>query len=220
MKKYSYNRSKVNKELEKTVDKIKKFEWKYHNLIILIISIIIAYYILKFKPISSSIDGLSYFGYVASLILGMLFAYALTAIPATAALYNLGQSLNPLIIAFIGAFGSMIADYLIFRFVRDKLMNEIKLLSEEINQLTKPVSNLVFPEKIKVIIWKKISRSRIWKTLVPVLAGFIIASPLPDELGVAIFGAANYEPRRFLLISYILNFIGILIVASIGNVLV
>ena len=98
--------------------------------------------------------------------------------------------------------------------------NEIKLLSEEINQLTKPVSNLVFPEKIRVIIWRKISRSRIWKTLVPIFAGFIIASPLPDELGVAIFGAVKYEPRRFLLISYILNFIGILIVTSIGNVLV
>jgi len=197
MKKYSYNRSKVNRKLEKTVGEIKKFEWKYHNLILLIISIIIAYYILKFKPISSFIDDLSYFGYVASLILGMLFAYALTAVPATAALYNLGQSLNPLIIAFIGAFGSVIADYLIFRFVRDKLMNEIKLLSEEINQLTKPVSNLVFPEKVRVIIWKKISRSRIWKTLVPIFAGFIIASPLPDELGVAIFGAVKYEPRRF-----------------------
>src|SRR3972149_840649 len=110
MKKYSYNRSKVNRKLEKTVGEIKKFEWKYHNLILLIISIIIAYYILKFKPISSFIDGLSYFGYAASLILGILFAYALTAIPATAALYNLGQSLNPLIIAFIGAFGSVIAD--------------------------------------------------------------------------------------------------------------
>ena len=218
MKKYSYNRSKVNRKLEKTVGEIKKFEWKYHNLILLIISIIIAYYILKFKPISSFIDGLSYFGYAASLILGMLFAYALTAVPATAALYNLGQSLNPLIIAFIGAFGSVIADYLIFRFVRDKLINEIKLLSEEINQLTKPVSNLVFPERIRVIIWRKIFRSKIWKTLVPIFAGFIIASPLPDELGVAIFGAAKYEPRRFLLISYILNFIGILIVASIGNI--
>jgi uncharacterized membrane protein YdjX (TVP38/TMEM64 family) len=219
MKKYSYNRSKVNKELEKTVGEIKKFQWKHHNLILLLISIVAAYFILTFKPITSLIHGLSYFGYAASFVLGMLFTYALTAIPATAALYNLGENFNPFLIAFIGAFGSVISDYLIFRFVRDRLMTEIKLLSREINNLTEPLSNLVSTKRIRVVIWKKISQSRIWKTLVPVIAGFIIASPLPDEIGVAIFGAAKYEPRRFLLISYILNFIGILIVASIGNVL-
>lgn len=220
MKKYFRNERKVNRELEKKVGEIKKFEWKHHNLILLVVSVIIAYYILKFEPIISFMHGLNYLGYFASFILGMLFTYALTVVPATAVLYNLGQQFNPLLIAFIGAFGSVISDYLIFRFVRDKLTDEIKLLSKEINRLTKPISNLVFTEELSVILWKKISRSKIWKTLVPVIAGFIIASPLPDELGVAIFGAAKYEPRKFLVISYVLNFIGIFVIATIGNTLV
>lgn len=214
MKNYSYNRRRIIKKIEK----IKTFHWKYHNLILLLISIVIAYYILQFKPIISSIHNLGSLGYFAALILGMMFAYALTAAPATAALYNLGQTLNPFLVAFIGAFGSVIADYVIFRFVRDRLIDEIKLLSKEIGKLTGPVSNLVFSERIKVIIWRKISRSKVWKILIPVIGGFIIASPLPDEIGVAIFGAVKFEPKKFLLISYSLNFIGILIIATIGNI--
>jgi hypothetical protein len=219
MKKYSYNQSKMNKKIERTVNEVKKFEWKHHNIILLIISIIIAYYILKFRPISSLIQGLNHLGHVAAFILGMLFTYALTAAPAAAVIYNLGQNFNPLIIAFIGAFGSVISDYIIFRFIRDKLMNEIKLLAEEINSLTRPISSLVFSEEIRVIIWRRIARSRIWKILIPVIAGFIIASPLPDELGVAIFGAAKYEPRKFLIFSYCMNFIGILVLASAAKIL-
>ena len=219
MKKYSYNRSKVNRKLETTFGEIKKFQWKHHNLILLFISIVAAYFILTFKPIISLIHGLSYFGYAASFVLGMLFTYALTAIPATAALYNLGENFNPFLIAFIGAFGSVISDYLIFRFVRDRLMVEIKLLSKEINNLTEPLSNLVSTKRMRIIIWKKISSSRIWKTLVPVIAGFIIASPLPDEIGVAIFGAAKYEPKKFIIISYCLNFVGILVVTSVAKIL-
>jgi uncharacterized membrane protein YdcZ (DUF606 family) len=78
---------------------------------------------------------------------------------------------------------------------------------------------LIFSEEIKVIIWRRIARSRVWKIIIPVIAGFIIASPLPDEFGVAIFGAAKYEPRKFVILSYCLNFIGILAITSLAKVL-
>ena len=219
MKKYSHSRGKANKKADGFFKKMRKFEWKHHNLILLAVSIVIAYYILNFKPILSLIHNLTYLGYAAAFILGMLFTYALTVVPATAVLYNLGQQFNPLFIAFIGAFGSVLSDYLIFRFVRNKLINEIKLLSEEIEKLTEPVSDLVFTKKARIILWKKISHSRVWKTLVPVIAGFIIASPLPDELGVAIFGAAKFELKKFIILSYFLNFIGILAVTSLPKIL-
>src|SRR4030042_2885569 len=117
MGKYSYERSKIKGKVGKVTSKIGRLHWKYQNLIFLIISIIIAYYVLKFEPIVSIIHNLGFLGYYAAFILGMLFTYALTAVPATAALYSLGQSLNPFLIALIGALGSVIADYFIFRFV-------------------------------------------------------------------------------------------------------
>jgi len=219
MKKYSYNRSKINRKITKTVNKIQKFHWKYRNLILLLISFVVAYFILSYKPISSFVQGFAHLGYLAAFILGMLFTYALTAVPATAALYNLGGTINPFLIALIGALGSVLSDYLIFRFVKDRLMDEIKLFVEEVNNLSKPISDLVFPERMRVLAWKKISKSRIWKYLIPVMAGFIIASPLPDELGVAIFGATKYEPKKFLIFSYCANFIGIFAIASLAVIL-
>ncbi len=144
----------------------------------------------------------------------MFFSYGFTAAPATAALFNLGQTFNPFLIAFIGATGTVISDYLIFRFVRDRLLSEIKLLSREIRTLTKPVSYLFFWEELRIRLWHAVSRSKIWSMLIPVFAGFIIASPLPDELGVALFGAIKFSPKKFLVIAYVMNFIGILIVAS------
>ena len=52
-----------------------------------------------------------------------------------------------------------------------------------------------------------------------VIAAIIIASPLPDEIGAAIFGALKVKTKYFLVISYTLNFLGILTVAWLGSVL-
>jgi len=215
---YSYHKSRTNWKIRKIIKALRGFHWKYHNLILFVISLLFAYYILKYKPIVSLIQSLSNLGYISAFILGMLFTYALTSVPAAATLYNLGELLNPLIIAFIGAFGSVISDYLIFRFIQDRLLDEIKLLSEEIGKTTKPVTDLFLPKNLLIILWKSISRSRIWKILIPITAGFIIASPLPDEFGVALFGAAKYEPKKFIICSYFLNFVGILVISYAGYI--
>lgn len=215
---YSYHRNRTKWKIGKIIKVLRKFHWKYHNLILFVISLLFAYSILKYKPVVNLIQGLSNLGYIAAFILGMFFTYALTSIPAVAALYNLGGLLNPLIIAFVGAFGSVVSNYLIFRFVRDRLLNEIKMLSEEISAITKPVTDIFLPKNLLIILWKSISRSRIWKILIPIIAGFIIASPLPDELGVALFGAAKYEPKKFIVCSYFLNFVGILVISYAGYI--
>ncbi|HKZ45330.1 MAG TPA: hypothetical protein VJ343_01350 [archaeon] len=212
-------KKKIKLNLMKTLEKIRQFEWKHHNLILLVVSIVIAYYILRFRPIVSLLHGLDYLGYYAAFISGMMFSYALTVTPAVAVLYNLGQQFNPLLIAFVGAFGSLIGDYLIFRFVRDTLMKEIKLLSNEIDTLADPVSSLVFTKKVRIILWRRVSRSRVWKLMIPVIAGLIIASPLPDELAVAMFGAVKYDVKKFILLSYCFNFLGILAITSLPSIL-
>jgi hypothetical protein len=97
-------------------------------------------------------------------------------------------------------------------------MDEIKLLSNEIETFTKPIPNLAFTNKIRIVLWKKISRSRVWKIIIPVIAGLIIASPLPDELAVAIFGAVKYDVKKFLLFSYCFSFLGILAITSLSNI--
>jgi len=211
MKKPSYPRT-LYKTTAKTFRTVKKYHWKYRNLIYLVISFVAAYFILRTDAIVSFIHNLGLLGFPAAFIAGMFFTYGLTTVPATVAIYSLAQAFNPFLIAFIGAFGSVVSDYLIFRFVKDRLAGEIIMLSKEINRIRKPISSLVLEEEMIIRTWKKISKSKIWNVLIPVIAGFIIASPLPDELGAAMFGAIKFDLKKFIVISYLLNFTGILII--------
>ncbi|MCW1296896.1 MAG: hypothetical protein OH319_04415 [Candidatus Parvarchaeota archaeon] len=192
-------------EIKKEVKKIEEFQWKHHNLILLIISIIFAYYILKSEHIKVMIHYLGSLSYFGVLVLGVFYTYALTTIPASAIIYMLGKELNPILIAFIGAFGSVIADSLIFVYVKYGLMTEIKLLASELH--------LRIPK-----IMRNKPLTRFISKILPLIGGLIIASPLPDEIGVALIGSVEYKTRDFLIYSYCLNFIGILIVASIGKI--
>jgi len=212
MKKVEYP-EKIYRTTRKTIRRIGKYQWKYKNLIILALSFVFAYYMLRNPQIISFIEGLGNFGYPAAFLLGLLFTYAFTAVPATVAIFSLGEILNPILIALIGAVGSVIGNYIIFKLVRDRLVKEINMLSKEVKNLTKPGSVLFFWEEIRIRIWRAISKSKVWNVLVPVFAGFILASPIPDEVGVAIFGAVKFNPEKFIVVSYLLHFVGILAIA-------
>lgn len=219
MARYSFKKMQREKKVKKFVNNLKKFHWKYKNLIFLTASIIIAYFLLQSPQFNDIIAGLEGFGYIGVFVAGMLFSYGMTAAPASTALYMFSKNLDIFLVAVIGGTGAVVSDYLIFRFVRHKLLDEIKLLSEEINNRSKPISNLLMSEQIRINIWKRISRSRIWKRLIPVIAGLIIASPLPDELGAALFGATKYDSRKFVLLSYLLNLSGIFAIAILAKVI-
>lgn len=212
MKKAEYP-EKLYKTTKKTIRRIGRYQWKYRNLLLLALSLLFAYYMLKTPQMMSFIEGLGNFGYPAAFALGMLFTYAFTAVPATVAIFSLGEVLNPVLIALIGAVGSVVGNYIIFRLMRDRLLKEIDMLSKEVKNLTKPVSALFFWEEMRIRIWRAISKSKIWQIFVPVFAGFILASPLPDEVGVAIFGAVKFNPEKFIVVSYLLHFAGILAIA-------
>ncbi|MBI2547078.1 MAG: hypothetical protein HYW23_01380 [Candidatus Aenigmarchaeota archaeon] len=198
---------------------IEKYRIKYRNLLFIAMSLVAAYLILTNNQTSSFIGSLGNLGYVSAFIVGLFFTFAFTTAPATVAFFDLGHFLNPVALALIGAAGSVISDYLIFRLVRDRLFKEIQMLSKEVDALTKPISSLFFWKELQMRIWHGIRKSEIWHVIVPAFAGFIIASPLPDEIGVAIFGAVKFNPKKFIIITFVLHFIGILLVAMSARIL-
>lgn len=192
--------------LQKFIEYIQQFEWKHRNIIYLFVSVIIGVIIIRTPEFYSFIEGTGNFGYIGAFISGMLFTYTLTTVPATAALFVLGKSLKtPFIIALIGASGSVISDYLIFRFVREKLLDELKTTEKEI-----------FGKNFKL----HLDPNGLAVKAIPILAGLIIASPLPDEIGVALFSASKIHIKKFIQYSFLLNLIGIFIIASIGTAIV
>lgn len=137
------------------------------------------------------------FGIIGIFISGIFFGYSFTTVPATASLIYFTEFYNPIIIALIGATGTMIGDLFIFRYFKKQLPDEIK----------------GFLRKSKM---QKLKKTRFY-WLIPAIAGFIIASPLPDEIGVSLLGVYKFDTGKFMIISFILNFIGILIITCISS---
>jgi uncharacterized membrane protein YdjX (TVP38/TMEM64 family) len=150
------------------------------------------------------------FGYVGAFIGGLFYPISFTIAPSISLLYLLGKSLNPLLIALIGGTGGTISTFIMFHFIK------------------KSVENIGFFSWLRVKVFlltarsrflRKIKKSKFAQYIIPVIAGLIIASPLPDELAVAIMGVVKYETKKFLLFSFLFNFVGIFLVATIGKVI-
>lgn len=179
-----------------------KYLAKYPKFLLLFITFLIAYLLFygnKYVPFH---DFIISSGYVGAFIAGMLFTYGFTSAPATAIFLILAKSQNIYLASIIGGFGALIGDLFIFSFIRHSFAGEIRQLSKE--KVVK-YFNGKLPGLLK-------------KYLIPVAAGFIIASPLPDEIGVTLLAASKViSTKIFLFVSYVLNTAGIFVILMIGS---
>jgi len=172
---------------------------KYKNLTFFIISLALAFFILRNETIHSYLLHLGNFGYFGAFLAGILFVSTFTVATGAIILLVLAETLSPIEIGLVAGFGAVVGDFIIFRFVQDDLANEIK-----------GIYNL-FDRKHH---FKKVLHSKYFSWTLPVIGAAIIASPLPDEIGVSLMGISKMKTYKFLLISFILNAIGIFLVVS------
>lgn len=164
------------------------------NLSIVFLSVLIAIILAKtdaFKDLLISIQGLKFIG---SFIAGIFFISVFTVAPASVMLFKIAQTTPIWEVAILGGLGAVVGDFIIFRFIKNNFADEI------INLLKKTKI-----QKIAGIIHLSAFR---W--LVPFIGALIIASPLPDELGLTMMGLSKVKTSTFVLISFILNSLGIL----------
>lgn len=141
---------------------------------------------------------------LVSFIAGIFLTSVFTAAPATVIFAELSQTHSLFLIVFFGALGSLIGDYLIFRFVKDTIVEDIRAL------LT-----LTGGER-----FSEIFKMQLFYYCVPFLGAILIASPLPDELGVALLGISGTTRKRFVIYSLLLNALGILAIGLVGRSLI
>ena len=181
-----------------------KYTHRYPRFLLFFITLLIAYllfYERNYPPFQGFVFGLGYFG---TFVAGILFTYGFTAAPATAIFLILAQHQNIYIASAIGGLGALVGDLFIFSFIRYSLSGEIRKLSKE--KIVKYFDGRL-PGVLK-------------KYLLLFAAGFIIASPLPDEIGVTLLAASvTISPRVFSCFSYVLNTAGIFVILMIGNML-
>jgi len=141
------------------------------------------------------------FKYLESLVSGFFFTSVLTTGVAAVALGELARYKNILEVALIGAAGSVIGDIILFRFVKDSIADDFLALLK----LAKP-RRLKHLFKLSFFHW-----------LLPVLGALVVASPLPDEIGLAMMGVSKLSTGKFILISYTANFFGILLIGWVAR---
>mgnify|MGYP001562691076 FL=1 len=168
---------------------------------IVAISVAVAVLLVKIGAVEKFLVLASGFKILASFVAGLFFTSIFTTAPAMVALAVLARDFPPIWVALIGASGAALMDFVIFRFVRDDLSKD---------------ATSMFRVKIRRK-FVRLFHHGFLKWLLVLVGGLILASPFPDELGLAILGLAKIKNRILLPLSYIMNFLGILAIVSVAH---
>ncbi len=178
---------------------------QYPKLAALFISIITAYVLFRANFFSEFAKTLNSHGYISIFLAGFLFAYGFSAPFAVGFFVSLADKINPFIAAPLAGIGALLGDLLIFQFIRASFRDEFDKLK---------LSALF--QKIRDLFDNHISE-RFKKYFLWTVAGFLIASPLPDEFGVSLLsGFTAFNKKIFSLISYALNTTGIFVILQLA----
>lgn len=165
------------------------------HFLVLSLSLITALVLIEAPLTRQLLENSQGIGFVAaSFISGILFTSLITSPLASTSLFLLGEKHHPLLISTLAALGSALGDAILLKIVRDDLTSDLEVL-------TKPFIG----SKTRHLL-----QSKILHFPLAILGAVIIASPLPDEIGISIFGLIKYKPANFYVLSFILNFLGIL----------
>ncbi|HWU24293.1 MAG TPA: hypothetical protein VN086_00895 [Candidatus Paceibacterota bacterium] len=170
--------------------------WAYKNTTLLLISIIVFFFLADTPYAHTIIGHLGEYGYLGAFITGIFFVSTFTVAPASYVLFHLAEGFNPLLIALNAGAGAVIGDVLLFRFFRGGVFQELAPLATRIRD------NHIF----------SLFKTPYFGWLTPLLGALIIASPFPDEVGIGMMGLSKINQWQFMLLTYVLNTTGILLI--------
>lgn len=173
------------------------FIFTYPKLTLYVIAIIGAYFVFQIPAVLGAVYSLSSMLYLSIFFAGLLFSAGFSTPIATGFFLALNPT-NIYLSAFIGGLGALIADLGILSFVKLSFANEFKKLKD--SSFIKHISSMI----------EAVVPNRLRSFLVYILVILIIASPLPDELGIALLaGFTKVHPYGFMTMCYLGNILGI-----------
>ena len=172
--------------------------WPYKNTTLLVLSLAVFLYLATTPYLDSLISNVGELGYLGAFIVGIFFVSTFTVAPAALILFNLAEQLSAWEVAVLAGFGAMLGDFVIFKFLKDKVFVELRPLFQHFGR---PYSKVLF--KSPHFAW-----------LLPLLGAFVIASPFPDEVGVGMMGLSRIKQWQFFFVALSLNIAGIFLTVS------
>lgn len=175
--------------------------WKFKNATFLIIALILFFYFAESDFIQSTISAMGSLGYFGSMTAGIFFVSIFTAVPASVIIFDMSKQFNPLLVAITAGAGAVIGDYLVFRFLKDSVFEELSPIFK----------------KSRRSFMGKIFASATFSWIVPVIGALIIALPIPDEIGITMMGLSKIKIWQFVLVTFLLNSVGIFVIVTLAG---
>lgn len=166
----------------------------YIDSIVFLISVVGAIFIAQLSLVTVLINFSSGFELLTIFLAGMAFTSVFTIAPAAVILAKLCLVQPIWLVSLLGALGAVCTDLVIFTFFKQRISEDLTMLMKS--------SRWLRPLYI-------IQKARMFRWVSLVVGALIIASPLPDELGLAIMGITKVSTRVFIPIAFVLNALGI-----------
>ncbi len=168
-----------------------------HDVALIILSIVFALFLVRSGLLTDLLSSAAGAGIWGPIVAGMFFTTIFTTAPAIAALGTVSLSHGIFYTALFGAMGSMLGDLFLFKFIH-------KRFAVHINEMLSHGR-----------VWRRfhlLFKRRFFRWITIFIGGAILASPLPDEPAIALLGLSRVPTAYFALLSFVSNFIGILLI--------
>lgn len=189
----------MNEQIEKLDNKWR--HWHYKNTVLMLLSLISFFLLIDSPFIEKAIAWAGSLGYLGAFLAGILFVSIFTVAPASLVLFYLAKSLNPLGIAIAAGMGGVIGDYLIFRFLKNRLFVELKPVF--MNHGGKPL--------------RKLFKTPYFSWALPIIGAIVIMSPVPDEVGLSLLGVSKIKTWQLLGLLYFLDVLGVFLIVILAK---
>ena len=172
------------------------------DVALIALSVLIAVLLVRTDVLANLLVSAGKMEALGAFIAGMFFTSIFTTAPAIAALGEISVLQGIFNTALFGAMGAVVGDLIIFRFVHDRF--------------SKHVSEIAMHQSV----WRRfhlLFKRRFFRWITFLIGGFILASPLPDELGIALLGFSKMRVKYFVALSFVFNFLGIIVIGLVAR---
>jgi hypothetical protein len=138
---------------------------------------------------------------LASFTSGFFFSSGIATPPAMVALVESAAYVPLWQLCVVGAVGSVVGDLLLFRFIRSRLLEYFLDVS-----LHPGIRRL----------GRRVAAGPFW-WLGPVVGALVVASPLPDELGLIMMGLSSIRLWQFVSLAFVANVAGIYAIVAVAQ---
>jgi hypothetical protein len=171
-------------------------EYEYKHTTLAVLSIWLFILLVDSALIAAIFGFIEDLGYVGGLIAGALSISFVTAAPAVILLLDLSNKLDPHVLALCWAVGSTLGDWVTVRFYEDGVFKELQPILRRF--------------KIKSVV--RIMRHRFTSWILFLIGAVVVASPLPDEVGLGLMGMSKIKKPYIVFMCFLLNILGAMVV--------